>query len=289
MLLMGCTALPEKPVQFEVIFCSQYDCYQVFQDAITQSNQGECALYAVNGPLLKQLAQKGYKLVVDRHVSKSLQGIAHQSNQGEKNLMHNKFCILDSQTVITGSYNPVQHRPTYDNIVIIHSPSIAKIYHEEFKELYSKNFGSGKKTKTGDVFFCPEDACQEQLLKSIDAATHSIYFMTFAFTANEVGNVLMKKHAAGIHVEGMMEPSQLGKYSEHSRLERENISVLIVNNSIVLHHKVFIIDDKTVITGSYNPTKNANENNDENMVIIKNASIALQFLEEFDRIKTRLQ
>jgi len=51
-----------------------------------------------------------------------------------------------------------------------------------------------------------------------------------------------------------------------------------------MHHKVWIIDGKTVITGSFNPTKAGNEKNDENLVIIHDKEIAGQYLEEFKRI-----
>ncbi len=51
-----------------------------------------------------------------------------------------------------------------------------------------------------------------------------------------------------------------------------------------MHHKVFIIDEKIVITGSYNPTKNANENNDENLLIIHDKKIAEKYLEEFNYV-----
>ena len=35
-----------------------------------------------------------------------------------------------------------------------------------------------------------------------------------------------------------------------------------------MHHKVFIIDEEIVITGSFNPSKNADTRNDENILII---------------------
>ena len=51
-----------------------------------------------------------------------------------------------------------------------------------------------------------------------------------------------------------------------------------------MHNKVFVIDNKTVITGSYNPTKNANERNDENILIIHDKKIAEKFLNEFNNL-----
>ena len=49
-----------------------------------------------------------------------------------------------------------------------------------------------------------------------------------------------------------------------------------------MHHKVFIIDNETVITGSYNPTGSGNYRNDENLIIIRNKDIAKGFVEEFE-------
>ncbi|PIZ50622.1 hypothetical protein COY27_06455 [Candidatus Woesearchaeota archaeon CG_4_10_14_0_2_um_filter_33_13] len=53
-----------------------------------------------------------------------------------------------------------------------------------------------------------------------------------------------------------------------------------------MHHKVFIIDNRTVITGSYNPTGGGDKSNDENILIVEDEEIAGRFVEEF--IKVRL-
>lgn len=51
-----------------------------------------------------------------------------------------------------------------------------------------------------------------------------------------------------------------------------------------MHHKFFVIDNKTVITGSFNPTKAADYSNDDNLVVIRNTEIAKQYSHEFQRI-----
>ena len=51
-----------------------------------------------------------------------------------------------------------------------------------------------------------------------------------------------------------------------------------------MHHKVFILDKKIVVFGSYNPTKNGNLNNDETMIVVYDEEFAKQFLEEFERV-----
>jgi phosphatidylserine/phosphatidylglycerophosphate/cardiolipin synthase-like enzyme len=51
-----------------------------------------------------------------------------------------------------------------------------------------------------------------------------------------------------------------------------------------MHHKVIIIDDELVITGSYNFSKNAKKQNDENCIMIQSPRIAQLYIEEFNKL-----
>lgn len=51
-----------------------------------------------------------------------------------------------------------------------------------------------------------------------------------------------------------------------------------------LHHKFALIDDSTVIIGSHNWSKAANNKNDENLLIIENVTVAQHFKQEFERL-----
>ena len=54
-------------------------------------------------------------------------------------------------------------------------------------------------------------------------------------------------------------------------------------NPRTFHHKVLIIDDQAVVTGSFNFSANADESNDENVIIVSNSDVAAQYLQEFQR------
>jgi phosphatidylserine/phosphatidylglycerophosphate/cardiolipin synthase-like enzyme len=56
-----------------------------------------------------------------------------------------------------------------------------------------------------------------------------------------------------------------------------------------MHHKVMVIDQQIVITGSYNFSRNAEHYNDENTLIIHNQDIATQYMTEFQQIYDRSQ
>jgi phosphatidylserine/phosphatidylglycerophosphate/cardiolipin synthase-like enzyme len=55
-----------------------------------------------------------------------------------------------------------------------------------------------------------------------------------------------------------------------------------------MHHKVLIIDERILVTGSYNFSTNAAERNDENTLIIYDPHITSLYLSEFDRIYSQV-
>ena len=56
-------------------------------------------------------------------------------------------------------------------------------------------------------------------------------------------------------------------------------------NPAFMHHKVIIIDDHIVVTGSLNFTDNADQQNNENVIIIDNADIAKLYVQDFQELK----
>ncbi|MFH1439191.1 MAG: phospholipase D-like domain-containing protein [Candidatus Woesearchaeota archaeon] len=150
-------------------------------------------------------------------------------------------------------------------------------------------------------YFCPEDDCERKVIEVLDTAEESIKFMLFSFTSDAIGNKLVEKfekgfnnksndtknrnNSNGIIIKGVIEKMTAGsKYSQFNKLNESGIDVIKDNNSGNMHHKVFIIDDKIVITGSYNPTGSGDDTNDENVLVIYNKEIAKKYAEEFNRV-----
>jgi phosphatidylserine/phosphatidylglycerophosphate/cardiolipin synthase-like enzyme len=187
---------------------------------------------------------------------------------------------------LSGSYNPTDGGGiNKNNLLIIESKTLAKNYRNEFEYLKS-----GRRSATVhdlilsgtpvENYFCPGDRCEDAVLAALSRAEHSIVFMTYSFTSDPIGRLLAAKAAEGVNVDGICEKQQVSMYSECSLLSARNYT-----GAGLLHHKVFIIDNKTVITGSYNPTASGDRRNNENVLIITNTSIAAAYLAEYEAIK----
>jgi phosphatidylserine/phosphatidylglycerophosphate/cardiolipin synthase-like enzyme len=219
-------------------------------------------------------------------------------------LMHNKFAIIDDSSVFTGSYNTTENctHKNNNNAIIINSAEIAEIYRLKFDQMFDdrifgdkRNYGPFAKlqrkyyVKLDDmdinVYFAPEDNVEKIIHGRIAKANSSIKFMQFSFTSDVISDIIIKKFKEGIEVKGVFERKGSGtEHSQYTKMKIESIPVKLDGNRYAMHHKVIIIDDFIVITGSFNISKNANRRNDENIIIIGNKEIALKYIEEFNRI-----
>ena len=255
----------------------------------------DCALYDMGRDVNKALYEKSKNIpvrIVKDDETKLIEGKFKTDKYG---LMHNKFCIKDGNVVWTGSFNPTNGGEKNDNnVLIFYSYSMAEVYEDEFNELWKEVFKGGDKIKYSDIYlnnelyqvrFCPEDSCADLVVEELSKAKKSIYFMTFSFTHPLIIDLLLAKNKEGVVVKGIVEAQRKNmQYEAYQELVDNGISVSLDKNKYLLHHKVFIVDESTVITGSFNPSKNGDENNDENLIVIHSPSIAQMFLEEFGRL-----
>ena len=87
----------------------------------------------------------------------------------------------------------------------------------------------------------------------------------------------------GVDVRVILDKSQrTEKYSSADFLHNMGIPVVIDARHAIAHNKVMVIDGETVITGSFNFTKAAEEHNAENMLVIRDRAIAEKYASNWD-------
>jgi phosphatidylserine/phosphatidylglycerophosphate/cardiolipin synthase-like enzyme len=220
-----------------------------------------------------------------------------EDNRGA--IMHDKFVVIDGEIVWTGSWN-LTANGTYrnnNNAARIVSVRLAENYTTEFEEMFTdKAFGPGSPSNTpyphltvNDIsienYFAPEDHVGEQIITLLQGAKRSIRFMAFSFTDDSIGKLVRDKAQDGLAVQGVFEArGSETEYSEYEPMRRAGLDVLTDGNPYVMHHKVFILDDETVLMGSFNFTQSADESNDENLLVLHDPAIAALYQAEFERV-----
>lgn len=215
-------------------------------------------------------------------------------------LMHNKFIVIDEGEVWTGSMN-LTVRGAYrndNNLIRVRSSRLAENYLAEFEEMFILGlFGDNIAAHTPhpaltieetflETYFSPDDGTADEIITLIQDAEESIHFAAFSFTSDDIAAALIERSADGVEVSGVFDEEQVqsNQGGEFDRLSAAGIDVRLDGNPDKMHHKFFVIDEQIVITGSYNFSRSAEERNDENTIVIHNAEIAKQYLDEFKRI-----
>jgi phosphatidylserine/phosphatidylglycerophosphate/cardiolipin synthase-like enzyme len=294
----------ENDVKIQAYFCPNDDCDKVIADVVSNAEESvHCAFYDLDlKDLIKAFGKKSrnadVKVVIDHgNYDGQIKGSGIKIAKS-KQYMHNKFCILDNDKVLTGSMNPTDNgaNKNNNNLIIIDSKYLAENYEDEFDELWNGIYASGDKVKFNEIntniglienYFCPED-CQggeKKVLNLVRGANKSIKVAIFSFTHEDIGDELVKADIRGLDVEVLMERRQRnGQRSQYTRLKDFGINIKVDGNKYNLHHKFIIIDDKILITGSPNFSFSGYNRNDENFLIIYDESLVLRFVSEFEEM-----
>ena len=297
LFLAGCTitgnttAIPyEESFSYSVLFCEQEYCLSELARAFSESEEVICALYNSDKDLLAILEKRGEEDVAEviiNHDAKVESSVLFRRKS--RGLMHNKFCVFDKKTVWTGSFNPVKTgKKVYDDVLIINSSVLASNYLREFEELKTNESFPTPNTKImmNDTLvenhFCPEDGCIDVLQGKLKDARKSILFASYSFTHPKIANELIVKSAEGVEISGIIEKGT--KYSQYQTLKSAGLNVIEHEDRSIIHHKFFVIDGRMVMTGSFNPSRNGDERNDENVLIIHNEEVARLYASRFETL-----
>ncbi|HCR72466.1 MAG TPA: hypothetical protein DIW23_13550, partial [Anaerolineae bacterium] len=134
------------------------------------------------------------------------------------------------------------------------------------------------------VLFSSEDKIVSKLIAIVNDAEVNIRFLAFSFTDDPLAQAMIDRARAGLDVKGVFEA--FGSTYSSSELRKfwcANVPARQDGNGSFLHHKVIIIDNSIVITGSLNFSANADDSNEENVIILDNPEIAALYIQEFEK------
>ena len=240
------------------------------------------------------------------------------SSSGRTGLMHNKFILFDTESsdpndplVWTGSTNLTDGQINLDanNVIIVQDQSLARAYKIEFDEMWGSagntpdpakaRFGFNKKNNTPhefvingkrvECYFSPTDGVNNRIINTINTANQDLSIATMLITRNEIADAIAASQAAGVAVNVITNAMGNNGTTVNTILNAalgSHYTSDVVSGGI-LHHKYMIVDqggsasDPMVFTGSHNWSAAADNDNDENSLIIHDASIANIYYQNF--------
>ncbi len=131
------------------------------------------------------------------------------------------------------------------------------------------------------VLFNPEDQIEDKIVSLIGKAREEILVNHYVLTSQRIAAALVKAHndpKRKVLVTVLLEASPaVADYQTPAYLVRNGLPVLLVRGKGCNNNRYLVIDRQMVITGSYELTVAAAQRNDENVIIITDASVAAAY------------
>lgn len=139
-------------------------------------------------------------------------------------------------------------------------------------------------TGTIDTYFSPRGGATEAIVKEINSAKSAILVQAYSFTSKPIAKALVDARKRGVKIEAVLDKSQRReKYTSADFIAHAGIPTYIDDRHAIAHNKIMILDRSTLITGSFNFTKAAEERNAENLLVIRgNKPLVERYMRNFE-------
>jgi len=139
-----------------------------------------------------------------------------------------------------------------------------------------------------DVFFSPNGGVQGKIIKHIDDCSATLDVMVYAFSAKPIAQSILRARDRGVSVRIILDRSETKrKGSLYKFLKNNGAEVKLLSGIArkgVMHNKVGIFDGKTLVTGSYNWTGDAERTNYDNALFTDDLDLVQEYRDEFDKL-----
>lgn len=135
------------------------------------------------------------------------------------------------------------------------------------------------------AYFSPGNDCLNAIISTIDLAKNNLKICVFTISDDRITDAILKAHRRGVKIMILTDNEKLFDLgSDIRQLAQAGVTIRTDNTKNHMHHKFAIIDNHTLLTGSYNWTRSAAFYNHENVLFTNSKDLVVDFLGEFDRL-----
>ncbi|MBL7872424.1 MAG: DUF1669 domain-containing protein [Cyclobacteriaceae bacterium] len=136
-----------------------------------------------------------------------------------------------------------------------------------------------------DVFFSPGEECRNAIISRINGAIHQLGICVFTISDDRITDAIVTAHKKGVNVKIITDNDKSwDEGSDIKQLARAGVSIKMDSTPNHMHHKFMVVDNKSLLTGSYNWTMSAMRYNHENILITEETGVVRSFLKEFENL-----
>jgi phosphatidylserine/phosphatidylglycerophosphate/cardiolipin synthase-like enzyme len=123
-----------------------------------------------------------------------------------------------------------------------------------------------------EVCFVPGDDCGALVAREIDEARSSIRVQAYTFTSPRIAHALGRARRRGVDVLALLDEREARRPNEAAAIRtlvQAGVGLRLDGAHSTAHNKVLVIDEETVVTGSFNFSVSAERYSAENVLVLR--------------------
>jgi phosphatidylserine/phosphatidylglycerophosphate/cardiolipin synthase-like enzyme len=139
--------------------------------------------------------------------------------------------------------------------------------------------------------FSPKGGCTDAIVRELKAARREVLVLAYSFSSKPIAEALVEAKMRGLRVEIVLDRSnETETYSDLKYFVEQGLAPLIDSHHAIAHNKVMLLDGHTIVTGSFNFTHQAEQENAENLLVVKgHPELAAAFRKDFEAHRAHSQ
>jgi len=135
------------------------------------------------------------------------------------------------------------------------------------------------------VYFSPDDDCPRRIIELIEHPHTKIDICVFTITFDRIAEAIVRAHQRGAAVRLITDREKVADLgSDIYKLQMAGVDVRPDRSRHHMHHKFALFDDRMLVTGSFNWTRAAALDNDENLIVTADPNLVNAFARAFERL-----
>lgn len=149
---------------------------------------------------------------------------------------------------------------------------------------------SGRTDELAEAWFSPGGDCPQRIRTLLAQAKRTVDICVFTITDDRLTSAVLDAYARGVRVRIITDNDKAADLgSDADRLLEAGIDLRVDRTEFHMHHKFAVFDSEVLLNGSYNWTRGAAANNEENFIVTNNRQLVAVFVKTFEKLWEQLK
>ena len=160
---------------------------------------------------------------------------------------------------------------------------------EEVMKVLQPAAGQGKE-EIAEAWFSPHGDCPQRIQTLLAQARRTVDLCVFTITDDRLASAVLEAHGRGVRVRIITDNDKAADLgSDADRFLQAGIDLRVDRTEYHMHHKFAVFDNELLLNGSYNWTRSAAANNEENFIVTNNRRLVALFSKTFEDLWSQFQ